>query len=115
MPDDRPRLAAHGAPPGRRMRPMSWVLCALVVRLARTGSRAGDFDVLRGAQPVGYASYTRWSGFYGGVLIGQEFDAADFRNVGASEITTISGLSAGFDGIPLTSFAPLTSLNVPTP
>jgi outer membrane immunogenic protein len=97
------------------MRPMRWVICALVVLLAPSGARAGDFDVLRGAQPVGYASYTRWSGFYGGALIGQEFDAADFRNVGASEITTISGLSAGFDGIPLTSFPRLTSLNTETP
>ena len=32
-----------------------------------------------------------------------------------SEITTISGLSAGFDGIPLTSFPRLTSLNTETP
>ena len=94
---------------------MRWVICALVVLSAPTGARAGDFDVLRGAQPVGYAPYTRWSGFYGGALIGQEFDAADFRNVGASEITAISGLSAGFDGIPLTSFPRLTSLNTETP
>jgi opacity protein-like surface antigen len=97
------------------MRPMRWVICALVVLLAPAGARAGDFDALRGAQPVGYASYTRWSGFYGGALIGEEFDAADFRNVGASEITTIAGLSAGFDGIPLTSFPRLTSLNTETP
>jgi outer membrane immunogenic protein len=115
MPDDRPRLAAHGAPPGRRMRPMRWVICALVVLVAPAGARAGDFDVLRGAQPVGYASYTRWSGFYGGGLIGEEFEGADFRNVGASEITTIAGLSAGFDGIPLTHFPHLTSLNTETP
>jgi outer membrane immunogenic protein len=97
------------------MRPMRWVICALVVLIAPAGARAGDFDVLRGAQPVGYASYTRWSGFYGGGLIGEEFEGADFRNVGASEITTISGLSAGFDGIPLSNFPRLTSLNTETP
>jgi opacity protein-like surface antigen len=97
------------------MRPMRWVICALVVLIAPAGARAGDFDVLRGAQPVGYASYTRWSGFYGGGLIGQEFDAADFRNVGASEITTISGLDAAFVGIPLNSFPRLTSLNTEAP
>jgi outer membrane immunogenic protein len=97
------------------MRPMRWVICALVVLLAPAGARAGDFDVLRGAQPVGYASYTRWSGFYGGGLVGEEFDAADFRNVGASEITTISGLDAAFVGIPLTSFPRLTSLNTEAP
>ena len=94
---------------------MRWVICALVVLIAPAGARAGDFDVLRGAQPVGYASYTRWSGFYGGGLIGQEFDAADFRNVGASEITTISGLDAAFVGIPLNSFPRLTSLNTEAP
>ena len=90
---------------------MRWVICALVVLVAPAGARAGDFDVLRGAQPVGYASYTRWSGFFGGGMIGQEFDAADFRNVGASEITTIAGLSAGFDGVPLSNFPRLTSVN----
>ena len=94
---------------------MRWVICALVVLAAPAGARAGDFDVLRGAQPVGYASYTRWSGFYGGGLIGQEFDAADFRNVGASEITTISGLDAAFVGVPLNSFPRLTSLNTEAP
>jgi outer membrane immunogenic protein len=97
------------------MRPMRWVICALVVLVAPAGARAGDFDVLRGAQPVGYASYTRWSGFYGGGLIGEEFDGADFRKVGGSEITTISGLDANFTGIPLTNFPRLTSLNTEAP
>jgi outer membrane immunogenic protein len=97
------------------MRPMRWVICALVVLIAPAGARAGDFDVLRGAQPVGYASYTRWSGFYGGGLIGEEFDGADFRKVGGSEITTISGLDANFNGIPLTNFPRLTSLNTEAP
>jgi opacity protein-like surface antigen len=93
------------------MRPMRWVICALVVLLTPAGAHAGDFDVLRGAQPVGYASYTRWSGFYAGGLVGEEFDGADFRNIGQSEITTISGLSAIFDSIPLTNFPRLNSLN----
>jgi outer membrane immunogenic protein len=96
------------------MRPMRWVICALVVLVAPAGARAGDFDVLRGAQPVGYASYTRWSGFYAGGLIGEEFDGADFRNIGQSEIQTISGLSSIFDGIPLTNFPRLNSLNTNT-
>ena len=55
------------------------------------------------------------AGFTAAALIGEEFDAADFRNVGQSEITTISGLSAGFDGIPLSNFPRLTSLNTNTP
>src|ERR1700726_730999 len=114
MPDDRPRLAAHGAPTGRRMRPMRWVICALVVLVAPAGARAGDFDVLRGAQPVGYASYTRWSGFYGGGLIGGGFEGGGFRNIRQSEIQTPSGLSAMFDGIPLTKFPRLNSWNTNT-
>ena len=93
---------------------MRWVICALVVLIAPAGARAGDFDVLRGAQPVGYATYTRWSGFYAGGTIGEEFDGADFRNIGQSEITTISGLSSIFDGIPLTNFPRLNSLNTNT-
>jgi opacity protein-like surface antigen len=97
------------------MRPMRWVICALVVLLAPAGAFAGDFDVLRGAQPVGYASYTRWSGFYAGGLIGEEFDAADFRKLGASEITTISGLDLAFVGVPLGSFPRLTSMNTEAP
>ena len=94
---------------------MRRVICALVVLIAPAGALAGDFDALRGSQPVGYASYTRWSGFYGGGLIGEEFDAADFRNLGSSEITTISGLDAAFVGIPLSNFPRLTSLNKETP
>jgi outer membrane immunogenic protein len=93
------------------MRPMRRVICALVVLMAPASAFAGDLDVLRGAQPVGYASYTNWSGFYAGGLIGRDFDSADFRNVGASEIATISGLDAGFVGIPLESFPRLSSLS----
>jgi opacity protein-like surface antigen len=69
------------------MRPMRWVICALVVLLAPTGARAGDFDVLRGAQPVGYATYTRWSGFYGGVQGGDS--SANVKFGKSSEIASI--------------------------
>jgi hypothetical protein len=48
------------------MRPMRWVICAVVVLVAPAGALAGDFDVLRGSEPVGPTTYTRWSGFYVG-------------------------------------------------
>jgi len=98
---------------------MRWVICALLTLVAPSGARAadlsGDFDALRGSQSVGYAHYTRWSGFYVGGQIGEEFDGANFSNVGLSEIQTISGLSAGFNGIPLTNFPRLTQLNTRGP
>jgi outer membrane immunogenic protein len=62
------------------MRPMRWVICALVVLLAPAGARAGDFDVLRGAQPVGSPTYTRWSGFYVGGQAAYISGGADFGN-----------------------------------
>ena len=98
---------------------MRWVICALLTLAMPSGALAadlsGDFDALRGAQSVGYAHYARWAGFYIGGQIGEEFDGANFTNVGLSEIQTISGLSAGFNGIPLTSFPRLTSLNTRAP
>lgn len=48
---------------------MRWVICvAVVLGLARPAAAADlpDFDVLRGSQSVGLASYTNWSGFYAG-------------------------------------------------
>ena len=98
---------------------MRWVICALLMLVPPSGAFAadlsGDFDALRGTQPVGYSHYPRWSGFYVGGQIGEEFDGADFTNIGLSEIQTISGLSAGFNGIPLTNFPRLGSLNTRAP
>ncbi len=48
---------------GRQMR---WVVGALVVLGFAPSAFAADFDVLRGAEPVGPPSYTNWSGFYFG-------------------------------------------------
>jgi outer membrane immunogenic protein len=62
------------------MRPMRWVICALVVLVAPTGAFAGDFDVLRGSEPVGPATYTRWSGFYVGGQATYSSGGADFGN-----------------------------------
>ncbi len=45
---------------------MRWVVGALVVLGFAPSAFAADFDILRGAEPVGPPSYTNWSGFYFG-------------------------------------------------
>jgi outer membrane immunogenic protein len=64
---------------GRLMR---WVVCAAVafgIMLGLTPNAfAGDFDVLRGSQSVGPATFTRWSGVYVGGQIGYGNASADF-------------------------------------
>jgi outer membrane immunogenic protein len=45
---------------------MRWVVCAVVVLGLVRPASAADFDVLRGSQSVGLATYTNWSGFYAG-------------------------------------------------
>jgi opacity protein-like surface antigen len=41
---------------------------------------ADDFDILRGSQPVGPATFTRWSGFYAGGQVGLSSASAGFSN-----------------------------------
>jgi len=98
---------------------MRWVICALLTLAMPSGARAadlsGDFDALRGSQPVGYTHYQRWSGFYVGGQIGEDFNSVDFRGLGFSELETIAGLSSIFDGIPLTNFPRLSSLSTRAP
>jgi len=112
-------LAAHGADGDGESRLMRWVICALLTLAVPSGTRAadlsGDFDALRGSQSVGYAHYTRWSGFYVGGQIGEDFDSVNFRNLGTPELTTIAGLSSVFSGIPLTNFPRLGSLSTRAP
>jgi len=61
---------------------MRWVICALVVAGMMLGPApnafAGDFDMLRGSQSVGPATYTRWSGFYGGANFSYSNASTDF-------------------------------------
>jgi len=45
---------------------MRWVICTLFVMAFVPRALADDFDMLRGSQTVGPATFTRWSGFYGG-------------------------------------------------
>ena len=51
---------------------MRRVICALTVLALASPAFAADLDldILRGSQPVGPATFTRWSGFYVGGQIG---------------------------------------------
>jgi hypothetical protein len=57
---------------GRKGCPMRWVIYALAVSMLAPPALAADVDVLRGSEavvpalPVGYPTFTRWSGFYAG-------------------------------------------------
>ena len=63
---------------------MRRVICALVVLMAPASAFAGDFDVLRGAQPVGYALffnfYSSWRG--SGIFLEDLFVREPFRGRG---------------------------------
>ncbi len=59
---------------------MRRVICALTVLALASPAFAADLDldILRGSQPVGPATFTRWSGFYFGGQIGFGDANADF-------------------------------------
>ncbi len=68
---------------------MRWVFCSLFALTLASPAIAADFDipppasatgydVVRGPQTVGPATFTRWSGFYVGGQIGLANGAADF-------------------------------------
>jgi outer membrane immunogenic protein len=59
---------------------MRWVICAVVVLALAPSAFAGDFDMLRGSQSVGPATFTNWSGFYIGGQVGYSGGKADFSN-----------------------------------
>ena len=70
---------------------MRWVFCGLFALTLASPAAAADFDipppgpsanydVLRGAEPVGPATFTRWSGFYAGGQFGLSNANADFSN-----------------------------------
>ena len=65
---------------GRQMRWASWVICALVVLGPVPRAFAQDLDILRGALPVGPATFTNWSGVYVGGQWGYSDANADFSN-----------------------------------
>ncbi len=69
---------------------MRWVLRSLFALILASPAAAADLDIpppgpvgydaLRGAQPVGPATFTRWSGFYAGGQFGLSNANADFSN-----------------------------------
>jgi outer membrane immunogenic protein len=59
-------------------RSMRWMICALFMLVLAPRASAADLDVLRGSEPVGPATYTRWSGFYFGGDVGYSNINADF-------------------------------------
>ena len=64
---------------------MRWVISVLAVLATASTACAADLDVdvLRGSQPVGPATFTRWSGFYFGGQIGFSDANADFSGATA--------------------------------
>jgi outer membrane immunogenic protein len=66
---------------------MRWVICALLTLAMPSGALAadlsGDFDALRGSQPVGPARFTKWSGLYFGAQYGIGNGNADFSHATA--------------------------------
>jgi len=59
---------------------MRWVVCVALLLALVPRAFAGDYDILLGAQPVGPATFTRWSGFYAGGQYGWSDANADFSN-----------------------------------
>ena len=59
---------------------MRWVICALAVLASVSPAFAADLDldILRGSQPVGPGTFTRWSGFYVGGQLSYGDANADF-------------------------------------
>jgi outer membrane immunogenic protein len=65
---------------------MRWVVCVAVLLALVPRAFAGDYDILRGAQPVGPAIFPRWSGFYAGGQVGYADVNADFSKATTSPI-----------------------------
>ncbi len=70
---------------------MRWVFCGLFALTLASPAAAADFDIpppgpaanydiLRGSETIGPATFTRWSGFYAGGQIGLTNANADFSN-----------------------------------
>jgi outer membrane immunogenic protein len=65
---------------------MRWVICAAALLALVPRAFAGDYDILRGSQPVGPATFTRWSGFYFGGQAGFTDVDADFSRATTNPI-----------------------------
>ena len=71
---------------------MRWVICTLFVLAFVPRASADDFDVLRGSQPVGPATFTRWSGIYAGGQFSYGQAAANFANATAPLVAFASAI-----------------------
>jgi outer membrane immunogenic protein len=65
---------------------MRRVICALLGLAFAPSAFAGDFDVLRGMQPVGPGMFYNWAGFYVGGQVGYGNANGDFSNSTSSLI-----------------------------
>jgi outer membrane immunogenic protein len=68
---------------------MRWVVCALFVLALEPSAYAGDFDILRGMQPVGPGNFYNWTGFYFGGQIGAGSASADFSNATSGIVSEV--------------------------
>jgi outer membrane immunogenic protein len=78
---------------------MRWFITVLSVLALPASAFAGDFDILRGMEPVGPANYQNWSGFYAGGQIGYGDASADFSRATApivSEALRVTTLEEEF-------------------
>jgi outer membrane immunogenic protein len=79
---DRPLEARSGM----KGRPMRWVICALLMLGFAPRAFAQDFDILRGSESVGPATFNNWSGFYLGGQWGYTDAFGDFSNATSGPI-----------------------------
>jgi outer membrane immunogenic protein len=78
---------------------MRWFITVLTVLALPASAFAGDFDILRGMQSVGYPNYYNWSGFYAGGQIGFGDAYGNFSNATSgiiSEALRITTLESQF-------------------
>ncbi len=74
------------APQERGAADASGDLCSSCAGVCDAGNRSRPLDILRGSQPVGPATFTRWSGLYAGGQFGYTNGNAPFSNATQSGI-----------------------------
>jgi outer membrane immunogenic protein len=72
------RVGRYVRAKGRKGWPMRWFIGVLIALALTPSAFAGDFDILRGMQPVGPGSFYNWTGFYVGGQVGYGDASGDF-------------------------------------
>jgi outer membrane immunogenic protein len=94
-------------------------VCGLLLAGIASPVLADDFDLswLRGsAQPVADPpKYARWSGFYGGGVLGADFHGVTFANDGNTTLSTIRSSDAIVGAVPMGTLPGLANANVASP